>query len=804
MQLQRLLEGWAFRSPVLLAVDDLHHADARTVDAVLHVVDAVRRHRLFVVMTTRPPPFLDPSSTAALRRLQRRAHLDAITLAALDDADLAALVEARTGCAPSPRLLRLLGHRSGGTPFFAIELLDAMSRSGDLATAGGVIDAAESAERAMPTRVSTAVLHRVFGLGADARLVASAIAVVGHVPLDPSPLLVALDVLDADRTMTAFGRLVDARIVVPSGDGYRFSHAIVRDAVYDDIGPAARRRMHGRVARALATGGPWGPTDVVEIAGHVERSTAGRDAAAAALLARAGDSVADSSPQAAAGWYRAALARIGPTGDSSIDLQLRLSRVLDLGGDHADAARLAEAAMRAADDPATRVTAVTGAARAHVAAGRWTRAAELLDQAAADPTTRTPRLLVHLALTLLWTDRQHEATALVDEARASGGRPPASVVDSVELHRALATGAFERARELERDMRRRLGDGPPASMDTTKLSVAAANGFDFEPATAVALAGSVPDGAPLAPSFTSIAAWARYRQGRFVEAERLAVDVRDAVGGTGGGLATGLWLATLIASRVERADAAATEAVARAADHPVIPIFESGVETARAMWHRERGEHDQAAELLAAAAHRERSRGQLNILAGVLAHQVDAASGRGDASAAATHNAELQSRRGDGSIALTMQCLLAQAVAVGDRAAAVAAREHGLRHGLAADAGRALGILGVLDGDPGLLADAYRELGRLGAVLRQRVVAHELRRLGHRVPHGPSGGDLSPVESEVVGLVVAGMTNRQIAERMGLSPKTVEVYLSRIYTKTGNRSRVELAVSTRDGTLTTA
>jgi DNA-binding NarL/FixJ family response regulator len=64
------------------------------------------------------------------------------------------------------------------------------------------------------------------------------------------------------------------------------------------------------------------------------------------------------------------------------------------------------------------------------------------------------------------------------------------------------------------------------------------------------------------------------------------------------------------------------------------------------------------------------------------------------------------------------------------------------------------------------------------------------------VPHAPpSSAELSPVEIEVVSLVSAGLTNRQIAERMGLSPKTVEVYLSRIYVKTGRRSRVELAVA---------
>ena len=58
---------------------------------------------------------------------------------------------------------------------------------------------------------------------------------------------------------------------------------------------------------------------------------------------------------------------------------------------------------------------------------------------------------------------------------------------------------------------------------------------------------------------------------------------------------------------------------------------------------------------------------------------------------------------------------------------------------------------------------------------------------------------LRPVEFDIVDLVAAGLSNRQIGQRTGLSPKTIEVYLSRIYAKTGHRSRVELAVASRDG-----
>ena len=172
---------------------------------------------------------------------------------------------------------------------------------------------------------------------------------------------------------------------------------------------------------------------------------------------------------------------------------------------------------------------------------------------------------------------------------------------------------------------------------------------------------------------------------------------------------------------------------------------------------------------------------------------------------AGDRNARLQALDDDArvaGVAVTMARLHAQAITHGDLIAATAARDHAVRHGLVADAGRALGVIGARRGDAGMLDEAYRELGAVGAVRRQRAVARELRRTGHRVPHSTAGGErFSPVEGELVSLVTDGLTNRQVADRMGLSAKTVEVYLSRIYRKAGLRSRVELAVAVRDGRL---
>jgi DNA-binding NarL/FixJ family response regulator len=363
------------------------------------------------------------------------------------------------------------------------------------------------------------------------------------------------------------------------------------------------------------------------------------------------------------------------------------------------------------------------------------------------------------------------------------------------MHAALAAGRFGEGADLWRQLLAQLDGLRPSMRIPVRVSLCAAAAFNFDPREAAALAEHAEADTPFAGLLATMASVAHYRSGRFADVET-STTARDELAAPDGGPTTGLWLMSAIAARVERADPSAAELVALAERTPRIAVLKSGVDVARAMWHRANGEHAAAAVLAERAVDRERRRGQVNFLAMALAASVAAAVDRGDDAVARRDNEALQALDDSNSIAITMDRLHAQALVHADADAAAAALEHARRHGLAADAARDLGLLGALTADAGALGDAYRELGELGAVWRQRAVAHDLRRLGRRVPHAPpSSADLSPVEIEVVSLVSAGLTNRQVAERMGLSPKTVEVYLSRIYVKTGRRSRVELAVA---------
>jgi DNA-binding NarL/FixJ family response regulator len=98
---------------------------------------------------------------------------------------------------------------------------------------------------------------------------------------------------------------------------------------------------------------------------------------------------------------------------------------------------------------------------------------------------------------------------------------------------------------------------------------------------------------------------------------------------------------------------------------------------------------------------------------------------------------------------------------------------------------------------------AYHAFDELAAGPWRRRTAAALRSRGLRVPRPAhrAGAALTDAEERLVRLVADGLTNRQIAAAMHYSEKTVEVYLSRLYAKTGCSSRVKLVQALASGAL---
>jgi ATP/maltotriose-dependent transcriptional regulator MalT len=109
--------------------------------------------------------------------------------------------------------------------------------------------------------------------------------------------------------------------------------------------------------------------------------------------------------------------------------------------------------------------------------------------------------------------------------------------------------------------------------------------------------------------------------------------------------------------------------------------------------------------------------------------------------------------------------------------------------------GKARAAAGDREAAVAALLEAHSALDSLGAARRRDEAVRELRRLGHRVlrPARTTDGDpLTAREREIAELVASGRTNREIAEELVLSPRTIEAHLRSIYTKLEVRSRVEL------------
>jgi DNA-binding NarL/FixJ family response regulator len=110
--------------------------------------------------------------------------------------------------------------------------------------------------------------------------------------------------------------------------------------------------------------------------------------------------------------------------------------------------------------------------------------------------------------------------------------------------------------------------------------------------------------------------------------------------------------------------------------------------------------------------------------------------------------------------------------------------------------GQALAAAGERRSALEALIDAESTFDRYGALRRCSEAARELRRLGHRVLRpaaDAADGPLTVREREIAELITAGRTNREVAEQLVLSTRTIEAHVRNIYGKLGVRSRVELA-----------
>jgi DNA-binding CsgD family transcriptional regulator len=308
-----LTSNLAERSPLVIAVDDAHWSDPASLRFLGYL--AGRLEGLPVTLIVGLRPFELGAASKLIDALDAEATTRVIHLAPLSGAGTDALVRARVGAEPAPGFAAACHRASGGNPQLIQELLAALAAEGVEPTPAGAAHIADL----RADRIAASVLIRVGRLGEAAVAVARAVAVLGR---EASPeLAAAVAELDPAQAAAAVDALVAHEVLV-GGDTLAFVHPIVRTAVYGDFSPALRGTAHRRAATLLAERG----AELESVAAQIVAAPPAGDPWAVAELARAGlRALEHGAPEAAVSYLERALVE-GPDPDARREVLIGLGR----------------------------------------------------------------------------------------------------------------------------------------------------------------------------------------------------------------------------------------------------------------------------------------------------------------------------------------------------------------------------------------------------------------------------------------------------------------------------------------------
>lgn len=802
-RLAAMLADHAASDPLVVILDDVHHADEITDRALRVLVPELGSAPVLWLLSRRTSPAPDAAQWLLRRGAER------LPLEPLDDDYVARLCAELLGAAPDDALLRQVA-RSGGNPFLVRELVAALLEEGWLSIVDGV---ASLCTTRLPSGFLHAVDQRLGTLSEDARRLLDAGAVFGRTfSVHEAAGLVgrsAIELIPAATEALRAGELLD------TGSGLGFRHELVREAVYEALPGPVRVALHREAAAVLrCEGRPSG--DVVE---HLVRGRRTGDPGSAGVLRQTVDHMASDTPGAAADLVLRWIGMLDEHDGGRTRLTGTAVRLLATAGRVEEARSLAESVLRSGLDPATEAELVLGLCHALKHAGDDRSVVEYTGRCLGRPDVpagvRADLLAVraHGLLSGGRLDAAEEAGAgAVAVGRESGQHAAVVLGTTARSSVARARGETGHARQLARDAVSTADThGGEARHWHPRLWLARAlvASDRFDEADTV-LDDGQRDADRLGTAWSG-PLWHYYRAELRVAAGRLDEAAAEARAGVRaaherGALALAVPLLVLLGDLALRRDdvEAAGAYVARAEE-----LVERGVGVARARlaWQQAlvreaRGEEGDLADVYAALpddpqlmVHEPR----------VAAALVRRALRSGDLAAAdaAAAAAERLADRNPEVTSYRAAALHARGVRLGDlatlrRAVAEYRRSPRPLDRAAAleDAGSAADLAGRRDEAAALLDEAAghyeasgcaRDAARIRAVLCGRT---QVRR--HRAPVGPAPAALTEAEVRVVRLVAEGLTNRQVAARLYLSPHTVDSHLRHAFTKLDLNSRVEL------------
>ncbi|MGH2754648.1 MAG: CocE/NonD family hydrolase [Actinomycetota bacterium] len=260
-----VITNLAKEQALMLVLDDLHWSDSASLRLLGFVAREIRQAGVLIVGTYRDAELgPDHPLASALASLARLPMVERVMLEGFDRDEVSSYVLSAVGSAPADDLLEELRTRTGGNPFFLSELLRLLKGE----RAAGRDEALQAISR-VPANVRDVILTRVGALPVETQRVLEQAAVFGR----SFDIEAVADLHDGDEgeTLDALAPAVRSRLVTPvdpTTGGYRFSHALVRDAIYEELTPGIKARLHLRAGEVLER--LWGrdPSHAALIASH--------------------------------------------------------------------------------------------------------------------------------------------------------------------------------------------------------------------------------------------------------------------------------------------------------------------------------------------------------------------------------------------------------------------------------------------------------------------------------------------------------------------------------------------------------
>ena len=807
-----LTAGLAQRGPLLIAVDDLHWADQPSQRFVAHLIRRLEGLPVLLMVTVREPRSGTAQEKALTGGLAAEQGVTVLRPTAISGQACAELVGEALGHTASPAFRDACHEITGGNPLLLHALLTELAAEGIRGTDADVAHL----RRLTPTAVSRSVLLQLGRMPAAALAAARGVAVLGTaataartgrlVGLDPDTCADAVAALMAER-------LVEGEHVL------QFVHPLVRSVVYEDIAPPVRQRWHYRAAHMLDGDGA-APEEVTV---HLLASDPSGDPwVVAKLRAAAEDARARGAADVAALCLERALAEL-PSASERADVLLELG-MAEIGQDLAKArAHLADALASTAGSRRSQVSLALGEALA--LSGSITEAVRVLQAAIAEEPDESGDTGDALQAALLNTARWDlETRPLTQPPVERLTKRAASGEDlSPQLHANLATELAAAGVDLERAVYH--ARAAVHALPTMMTVSAAALPESISVLIFADLTGEAQErsqawlqltqqrGSPLASAVaaTGAALTAMY-----------SGDVTDALAygqqavASGAGWIPVISVGILVRSLVKRGalDQARALLTEHDLDGDLGPIWPYNVvRHARGILHAAAGDHAAASVDLLAAGEVATRYGILN--PAMVAWRSDAAlalNALGDHEQArqlAAEELSLAKRWGTGrAIGIALRAVALTGDADQRIELLTAAIEELRRSPAQFELARTLVHLGAACRRAGLVSEARVHLREgldlaheLGGLALADWARDELITAGGRPRRDAIRGRdaLTPSELRVAQLAAAGQTNRQIAQALFVTRRTVETHLTSSYEKLGIKSRSELATALSEG-----